>query len=78
MEETLFKAGTARDKIANVSMALPGWADDLTWGFIWNAVKAEINETRTGLKQGSKEYFNAVIERFDSIVHGWLFVSELL
>jgi formate dehydrogenase maturation protein FdhE len=37
-------------------------------GVLWNAVKAEISDTRPGLKQGSKEYFKAVTKRFDEII----------
>jgi hypothetical protein len=42
-------------------------ADDITWTKIWNAVKFEIEDT-TNLKKGTKEYFEAVSNRFSEII----------
>lgn len=43
-------------------------SDDITWTKIWNAVKLEIEENEPGLKVGSKEYFEAVSDRFTEII----------
>jgi hypothetical protein len=43
-------------------------ADDITWTKIWNAVKLEISDTNPGLKEGSKEYYEAVNDRFSNII----------
>ena len=49
-----------------------GWAagkmDELAWGHIWAAVKAEIKNT-TNLKPGTKEFFEAAGARFDEIIN---------
>ncbi len=49
-----------------------GWAagkmDELAWGHIWAAVKSEIKDT-TGLKPGTKEFFEAAGERFDEVIN---------
>lgn len=43
-------------------------ADDITWTKIWNAVKLEIKDTNPALKEGSKEYYEAVNDRFSNII----------
>ena len=43
-------------------------ADDITWTKIWNAVKLEIKDSERDLKVGSREYFEAVNNRFSEII----------
>ena len=49
-----------------------GWAagkmDELAWGHIWAAVKAEIKDT-TNLKPGTKEFFEAAGKKFDEVIN---------
>ena len=56
---------TYRDDLLSAPAAK---ADELTWGHIWAAVKAEILDT-TDLKQGSKEFFEACSKRFDEVIN---------
>ncbi|MBQ8649143.1 MAG: hypothetical protein IJ470_03645, partial [Clostridia bacterium] len=42
-------------------------ADEMTWGHIWAAVKAEVAD-KTDLRVGSEEYFKKCGERFDEII----------
>lgn len=53
-------------------------ADDITWTKIWNAVKYEIEDTMPGLKVGSKEFFEAVNERFSNIIDRTQVVDTVL
>ncbi|MBO5021139.1 MAG: hypothetical protein J6D52_10790, partial [Clostridia bacterium] len=60
-----FKDSTYRDDVLSFFAAK---ADELTWGHIWAAVKAEIADT-TKLKIGSDEYFKACGERFTEVIN---------
>ena len=46
---------------------LPSLADELTWNYIWQAVKQEISDT-TDLEAGSEEFLKAAGARFTEIV----------
>ena len=46
----------------------PAKMDEITWGHIWAAVKAEIADT-TDLKVGSEEYFKACGKRFNEVIN---------
>lgn len=64
------KAGTKAgvmdtiDKVASYGSAK---MDELGWGTIWRAAKAEIADT-TNLKVGSEEFFKAAAKRFTEVV----------
>ena len=65
-DESIVKRGMERlDKIT-------GWgaekADLLTWQHIWHAVKKEVEAKAPELEAGSREYFEAVRQRFDEII----------
>lgn len=65
-DESIVKRGMDRlDKIT-------GWgaekADLLTWQHIWHAVKKEVEANAPELEVGSREYFEAVRQRFDEII----------
>jgi hypothetical protein len=47
---------------------LPSLMDEITWSHLWNAVKAEVADTRPELEVGSPEYFQACADRFTYIV----------
>lgn len=46
---------------------LPSLADELTWNYIWQAVKQEISDT-TDLEAGSEEFLKAAGARFTEVV----------
>jgi hypothetical protein len=55
-----------------------GWADDIAWGLLWNAVKAEIRDTKPDMKDGSEDFFKAVSSRFSDIVNRTQVVDTVL
>lgn len=57
----------ALNKLNDASMYLPGAMDNLTWGRIWAACKAEIKAT-TDLTPGSEEFLQAAGKRFTEII----------
>ena len=68
MKEVITGQSALPDKVKNVAMLPAGWADDVTWGALWNACKAEIKDKRKDLKVGSSEFVEAVSDRFDDVI----------
>ncbi len=71
------KKETAIERIKEVSMWLPGKADEMTWKALWRAVEAEIRH-ETNLKQGTDAFYTAVGERFTEIVDRTQVVDTVL
>ena len=54
-------------KFDAVTMGAYGWADDMTWAVIWNAVKKEVKQKNPNVEVGSEEYWNLCNERASEI-----------
>ena len=54
-------------KFDAVTMGAYGWADDMTWAVIWNAVKKEVKQKNPDVEVGSEEYWNLCTERASEI-----------
>lgn len=52
----------------DVLSRLPALADEITWCYIWEAVKRETAAKQPGLKNGSEEFLKAVGERFTEVI----------
>lgn len=66
-----------RNGLRDIAMKPASWADSKTWGKLWNAVKAEIQDT-TDLKLGSVEFLEAAGERFSEIIDRTQVVDSVL
>lgn len=53
-----------RDSVMTI---LPQKMDEISWGYLWNAVKAEIADT-TDLEVGTEAFFEAVAKRFEEVI----------
>ena len=60
---------TVKEDIAEYSLKPAEWADELTWGMLWNACEFEIKAKRKDIKVGSEEYFKAVADRLREIIY---------
>ena len=60
--------GSLAQRINEVTGKPAGWADDITWGAIWNAVKAEVKDKNPQLRIGTQEFYDAVSERFTEVI----------
>ena len=60
--------GSLAQRINEVTGKPAGWADDVTWGAIWNAVKAEVKDKNPQLRIGTQEFYDAVSERFTEVI----------
>ena len=56
------------EQVREKASLLAGVADDATWGALWNACKAEIEDKRKDLEKGSEEYWQAISDRFAEVI----------
>ena len=62
--KALFKDADVRDEVYTW---LPQKLDEITWSYIWNAVKEETKAT-TSLDEGNTEFYYHVSERFKEVI----------
>ena len=60
---------TWKDSVTKLSMKGAELADEITWGYLWNACEAEVKDTQKNLEIGSKEYYKAVGKRLREIIY---------
>lgn len=68
MKDVLFDSDTRLERLRQAGMAGAIAADSFTWARLWNAVEAETKDRRKDLKPGTKEFYQAVGQRFSEIV----------
>lgn len=66
------------DKAKNAFMWGAGAADSVSWGHLWNAVEAETAAKHKELVKGSKEFYEAVADRFAEVVDRTQVVDSVL
>lgn len=74
MRDILMGKEGLRDK----AMKPAGWADTVTWGKLWNAVVAEMSDTRPDLKPGTEAFYEACGDRFSEIIDRTQVVDSVL
>ena len=78
MKQVITGEGTVFERIVEGSMAGAGLADDLTWGVLWNAVKAEVQDKNKDIDTSSEEYIELVRKRFDEVIDQTQVVDTVL
>ncbi len=78
MKNVLTDQATPLEKMTEASMWAAGKADDITWGVLWNAVKAEVRDQNPGIDVKSEEYLKLVQDRFDDVVDQTQVVDTVL
>ena len=68
MKSVLTGVSTAYEKMTEMSMWLPGKADDVTWSIIFNACCAEIKDLRPDLTVNSDAFYKAAGKRMRDVV----------
>lgn len=53
-------------------------ADEITWGYLWNACESEIKRKNPKLDTNSKEFLQKVTERFDDVIDQTQVVDTIL
>lgn len=77
MKQLITGQQTTVDKIREKSMWLAGKGDELTWGVLWNACKAEIRD-KTDFEEETAEFTQAVSDRFSEVVDKTQVVDSIL
>jgi hypothetical protein len=67
-----------KDKIIELSLIGTEKADEITWGYLWNACELEIRDTRKDLKVGSKEFFEEVGKRLREVIYATQVVDSTM
>lgn len=68
---------TVIDKIKDASMWLAGKADEVTWGYLWNACEAEVAKTKK-YEVGTEEFNIAVGKKLREVVYSSQVVDSVL
>lgn len=58
----------ASNALSEASMALPGKADEVTWGKLWNACEWQTAAKRKDLTKGSDAFYKATAELFTDMI----------
>lgn len=78
MDEIITGRSTAKDKVVGLAMWGAGFADDLTWGAIWEATKQWTKKFHPEVEVGSDEFFSITKEKFDDVVDQTQVVDSVL
>lgn len=61
------KKGKAIQGLKDAPMWAPGKADEMTWGFIWNACEWQVAEDKS-LDKGSESFYKATAKLFEEVI----------
>ena len=78
MKEIITGISTPMERVKQLSMILMEKADEVTWGYLWNAIEDEIKVSQPGLKVGSEEFYQAVGDRLSEVVDRTQVVDTVL
>ena len=78
VRELITGTETNLDKAKEAFMAGAGAADSIAWGHLWNAVESETIAKHKELAKGSKEFYQAVADRFAEIIDRTQTVDSVL
>ena len=60
---------TIMEKLREFSMKGAEFADDYTFGCLWNACELEVRDKRKDLKVGSEEFYKAISDRMREVIY---------
>jgi len=78
IKEIVTGIATPAEKAKDIMMSPAGWADDVTWGFLYTAVENEQRAKYRGQKITPEEFRKAVNDRFDEVVDNTQVVDSTL
>lgn len=68
MRDIILHTDSRLEKLKQLSMRGAGFMDRQTWKSLWKAVELETRDTHPDLKPGTKEFYQAVGERFSRVI----------
>ena len=77
IEDRIKGTTNIRQKIIELSMTMPGLADAITWGALWNACEYEVAKTTTNTV-GSEEFYQEVGKKLREVVYATQVVDSIL
>ena len=77
IEEQLKGTTNIRQKLIELTMKGPEWADAITWGALWNACEYEVAKT-TKNKVGTEEFYQEVGLKLREVVYSTQVVDSIL
>lgn len=78
MDEIITGRSTAKDKVVELTMKPAGFADDVTWGAIWEATKLWTKKSHPEVEVGSDKFYSITKEKFDDVVDQTQVVDSVL
>lgn len=60
LRKLILDDGSISEKITEKALIPAGFADDVTWGYLWNAARLKVEDTQPNLVKGSQDYFDAI------------------
>lgn len=77
IEDQIKGATNIQQKIIELSMTMPGIADAITWGALWNACEYEVSQSTTN-EVGSEEFYQEVGKKLREVVYATQVVDSVL
>lgn len=68
MRDIILHTDSRLEKLKQLSMRGAGFMDRQTWKSLWRAVELETRDTHPDLRPGTKEFYQAVGERFSRVI----------
>lgn len=78
LTEQIKHSTDVRSKLVELSLKGAEWADETTWGVMWNACEFEIRDKHPELKPKTEEYYKAVGERLRDVIYRTQVVDSML
>ena len=69
---------TKKDKAVEFLTKWAGKADEITWGYLWNACELEVRDKRKDLKVGDPEFYKAVGEKLREVIYATQVVDSTM
>lgn len=66
------------DKIRDKGGMMAQMADEVTWGYLWNACESEVSRMNPDMRSDSEEFRQKVTERFDDVIDQTQVVDTIL
>ena len=78
LKEIVTGVASPVQKVKDAMMAPAGWADDVTWGFLYTAVENEQRAKYKGQNLTDEQFRKAVNDRFDEVIDSTQVVDSTL
>lgn len=78
MRSVLFDDDSPLRKLSNAAVQPASFMDSIAWSHLWNALEVETRRKHRELKPNTKEFYEAVAERFNEVIDSSQVVDGIL